>query len=345
MNISLKYSSVLYGLICLLRINQSFAKVCPNGCNGNGICDKYSRCTCAEGYLPGDCSLRTCPSSAAWSDQAVGTDLAHQPAECSNRGLCDRVKGICICHDGFTGAACERLTCENDCSHNGRCMSLERKAADTRDSLSRSFKYNKVWDAQKIYGCVCDNTNKAYDCSEWICPDGDDPLTTAQKNELQLVVCSAITGSFVLFYKGYVSKTIPWYADPGTFRESLLQIPILTDVDIQYSVGNSACNATANVIRIEFTEQFGDLPPLVGDPDSAMVIRGGTVQVFDNGAQTFDSANKLHKSVQGTKEADPCANRGICETKDGTCSCFNANGDAYASSDGYGGAGVRGDCG
>jgi hypothetical protein len=44
--------------------------------------------------MGGDCSQRICPHSAAWSDQAIATDVAHQPSECSNRGICDRSTGI-----------------------------------------------------------------------------------------------------------------------------------------------------------------------------------------------------------------------------------------------------------
>jgi len=289
--------------------------------------------------------LRICPFGNAWSDEAVGIDLAHQPAECSNRGLCDREKGQCQCHDGFTGKACERLTCENDCNGYGRCMSLQRKAGDTRNELSQRFSYDKVWDASKLYGCVCDVTNHAYDCSERVCADGDDPLTTGQVNAVQLVVCSAISGSFVLFFKGYASKTIPWYANQATVRSALLQIPLLTDINVQFSVGLNACNSTTNVIQVEFTEQFGNLPPLVGDPDAAMLVRGGSVTVYSDGAHVKDSAGRLFVSQAGTKEADACASRGICVSTEGTCTCFDSNGDAYASSDGYGNAGVRGDCG
>ncbi len=46
-------------------------------------------------------------------------------------------------------------------------------------------------------------------------------------------------------------------------------------------------------------------------------------------------------SVVGTKEADRCANRGICSPADGTCFCFATNGDTYGSSNGYGLAGTR----
>ena len=40
-----------------------------------------------------------------------------------------------------------------------------------------------------------------------------------------------------------------------------------------------------------------------------------------------------------------CANRGSCDSLTGVCNCYNTNGDAYGSSDGYGSAGPRGDCG
>ncbi len=56
----------------------------------------HDRCTCYDGFMGADCSLRICPFGAAWSDQATATDVAHQSAECSNRGICDRSKGLMI---------------------------------------------------------------------------------------------------------------------------------------------------------------------------------------------------------------------------------------------------------
>ena len=67
---------------------------CPNNCNGQGECDKYSRCHCAEGNQGADCSEMICPFGLAWADQATETDVAHNMAECSNRGLCDRSSGL-----------------------------------------------------------------------------------------------------------------------------------------------------------------------------------------------------------------------------------------------------------
>ncbi len=97
-----------------------------------GDCDIYGRCTCHEGRKGADCSERICPFGLAWSDAAVATDDAHHMAECSNRGICDRVSGRCRCMEGMTGTACERLTCDNDCSGNGRCVTMLTLAHDYR---------------------------------------------------------------------------------------------------------------------------------------------------------------------------------------------------------------------
>lgn len=52
--------------------------------------------------------LGNCPNGTAWADKAYAIDLAHQLAECSNAGECDRGTGMCKCYDGFTGSACQR---------------------------------------------------------------------------------------------------------------------------------------------------------------------------------------------------------------------------------------------
>lgn len=106
-----------------------------------------------------------------------------------------------MCMDGFSGAACERLTCSEQCQHKGVCYSMHDLAGKTRNDYSKRYDYTAVWDAFKIQGCACDYPNFGYDCSLRDCAPGDDPLTGGQVNEIQLVQCKATTGSFVLFYK------------------------------------------------------------------------------------------------------------------------------------------------
>lgn len=123
-------------LILLVRISSDCAML--NNCNGHGLCQEAtSSCACFEGYGAStdvtyyrapDCSARSCPTGKAWGDVPLSSTVAHQLSECSNRGKCNRVSGECECFPGFTGAACHRNKCPNDCSGHGVCVSMKQMA-------------------------------------------------------------------------------------------------------------------------------------------------------------------------------------------------------------------------
>ena len=121
---------------------------------------------------------------------------------------------------------------------------------------------------------------------------------------------------------------------------------MLTDVTVTFSMSSAvACQTTSNIIKIEFTEQFGPLSPLVAVMDSTMSTSGSLSVVADGTNSLTDSTGAIVESIKGDKEDELCAGRGLCTIADGTCACFDANGDTYDSSNGYGAAGDRGDCG
>jgi hypothetical protein len=344
---------VLVLLVCiLLGIFSLVSARCPNNCHAHGKCNKFSQCECYKGYIGGDCSQKECPKGAAWADHAYATDKAHALTECSNRGVCDRATGQCTCMAGFKGGACERLGCNADCNNKGKCYSMHDIASRTRDSNSKSYTYDTefgdygVWDANKIHGCVCDPLYQGYDCSQFACVTGDDSLTTGQVNEVQTIKCTATTGAFTLWYKGYPSAAIPYDATAATVKSALLQIRILTDIEVIYSQPNlKACQINANVIKITFNKNFGPQPPLIAMMDTTMSA-AGAIQVSADGVTPItDFSGTSHVSVKGTKENEICAGRGLCVPADGLCKCFDSNGDTYGSSNGYGAAGTRGDCG
>ena len=43
-----------------------------------------------------------------------------------------------------------------------------------------------------IYGCACDEGYTGHDCSIRLCPTGDDPMTSGQVDEVQIVSCTPI---------------------------------------------------------------------------------------------------------------------------------------------------------
>ncbi|EGB03430.1 hypothetical protein AURANDRAFT_39337 [Aureococcus anophagefferens] len=211
---------------------QLLSMPCPNLCSGRGWCDSGDRrCQCYAGYTGADCSLRTCPSGPAWADEAdaiTESDVAHSSIECSRRGLCETSSGKCICAEGWEGAACERKSCPNECSLNGRCVSMKYFATTPtpNDALR--------WDFEAIRGCKCNSGYTNYDCSGQLCPYGDDPLCAWQR-ELTLLVgtkeweecsgrglCSRETGVCACF-SGYGSSD--GQNNPGPYEDCGYVLP------------------------------------------------------------------------------------------------------------------------
>ncbi|RLN88316.1 hypothetical protein BBJ28_00009441 [Nothophytophthora sp. Chile5] len=168
------------------------ADSCPNSCSGSGVCDRHVVCRCYEGYYGYDCSLQHCPIGKSWG-VIKGADDAHGPEECSGRGICNSLSGACVCQLGFTGDACQFTECLESCSEHGKCISMQELAANdvvSRELLDRDvFVYDSIWDFDAIHGCECDSKFHGPSCSLKSCPVGDDPLTTGQKNEVQLLQC------------------------------------------------------------------------------------------------------------------------------------------------------------
>jgi hypothetical protein len=167
--------SALINILLVSYLPTSLAK-CPNFCSGHGDCDEASTCTCYDGWLGGavDCSQRNCPNGPAWADRPYAVGEAHQAVECSAAGACQRGTGLCECYDGFSGPACERSSCPNECNSRGSCVTLEDASLlygldyDSSEALSGdgagSVYSNRDGDFVMI--CVCDYGYGGPDCSQ-----------------------------------------------------------------------------------------------------------------------------------------------------------------------------------
>lgn len=161
-------------------------------------------------------------------------DRAHDLAECSNKGTCNRATGECECQKWFEGGACERISCPqvlgNTCNGHGKCLNMYQLALLTEDNGDATdITYGAIpndpatWDFNKMYGCYCDEGFQGYDCSERVCPTGDDITTTGQNKEVQVFHClsSDGTGTFRLKFRQGLTATISATASAADLEEAL----------------------------------------------------------------------------------------------------------------------------
>jgi hypothetical protein len=203
------------------------------------------------------------------------------------------------------------------------------------------YKYDGVWDASKMYGCVCDDKYSGPECTLRVCPTGDDPLTgvgantaanPVQYNEIQKVSCKAGAGYFTLSFKGKTTQAIAYNAkaaDLATYIGGLSTIGGSSNVKITL-LGTQACLDAGTSFTVEFLQNFGAQPLLVPDA-SNLYFQDAVTKV----------SLIVTKQQTGTKENDACSNRGICDRATGYCTCSTN----YATSNGYNKDGTRGDCG
>jgi len=315
---------------------------CPGEfeCSLQGNCpnDGTYRCSCDEGWMGSDCSIRTCPFGPPWFGYPDANDVAHATwTECSSNGICDRSSGICSCALNFAGNACQYLACPvggaamATCSGNGKCLNMADLAqASTVNGVIQGYTYGAIpnnpqtWDAQLVYGCLCDPGFTGFDCSLATCPFGDDPLTIGQVNEIQQLTCVATSGYFYLKFREQTTAQIPYSASPAALQQYLQTLSTIDWVNVTSSTPTICGASSASTTRIEFLVPTGDVP---------------MIQVIS----TFPSTMRvvISEITKGTKEWEECSGRGLCNRNFGQCACF----DAFGSSDGQGNFGERGDCG
>merc|ERR1711871_1280818 len=95
------------------------------GNDGAGSCTNYHVYKFLKTQAKPNGDWEKWPGDFAGSSTKAAEDEGHFYMECSNRGVCDRKTGVCECFDGYTGRACSRQACPNDCSGHGECMNVD----------------------------------------------------------------------------------------------------------------------------------------------------------------------------------------------------------------------------
>ncbi|KAH9187063.1 hypothetical protein AeNC1_010962 [Aphanomyces euteiches] len=337
--------------------HQISATTCPLvsgiACNGQGTCSAATqyKCVCNAGFKGMDCSQRICPLGIAWFDGPTAQDKAHAMAVCSNKGTCNPSTGLCACATGFTGAACELLSCPGSpatCNGQGQCKTMQQLAQlASINGAAQGFTYGNTpnlastWDFNKIQGCACSQHASmgpfvgsnddfiAYDCSFRACPTGADPYETGKIDEQQTITCTADGGFFTLSFRQYTTASISASANLPTVQAALQALPTIVTATVTFSTGSTVCSTSGVVTTIIFTYAQGPLPLIVASSGS-LTLSGSAAPPIT-----------VTETVVGTKANAECSRRGSCNRATGACQCY----DGFYSSDGNGNPGTRGDCG
>mmetsp|Transcript_19197 Transcript_19197/g.31963 ORF Transcript_19197/g.31963 Transcript_19197/m.31963 type:complete len:339 (-) Transcript_19197:2336-3352(-) len=320
--------SILAVVVVGSSIVSSYAE-CFNKCNGHGTCGAWDKCACYHSYAnpeAKDCSTKVCPYEKSIRQVLSGS---HETTECSNQGTCNRKTGECECHAGFEGSACQRLSCSNDCSGNGECLTLG--VFDTTYT---------GWDKDYVQTCKCDGGFTGADCAERLCPLGDDPLTlqvaytngnqvdAIQKCEFKDSGTNAVTGYFTLTYTTwdntqYETRAINVAtATPLEIQEALVALPNNEIPSITVTSTGTAAGGTLEFqITFDSTDNTGPIPALVVNAAdySAAGHQPKRAAVTSSGTTTAACST----TTIGTEENGVCSGRGSCDSSTGICTCHS----------------------
>lgn len=272
-------------IVALAALSGVLAK-CPNECSGKGRCGENDLCTCFDGYTGLDCSGRKCLYGHAWGDSPSGAEYAHDYAECSGQGECDRKTGECKCNDGFTGDGCRYSACPNDCSGHGTCEYISDMQAGTATAAAgrAHVQYSEFvdsdrslvdgWDSKKSRGCKCDPYYSGNDCSVRMCPKGNDPLTKTVR----------MVGQSQNYYTSIKEIGVAEVEKPE------IQTVVLSPTRVAATAGNY--DAIGGHFTLAYTDMYGQTWTTRPIRVKTKVVTGTTSTIADEGSFSLIASTK-----------------------------------------------------
>ena len=303
-------SSSLILLAALALFATRTAARCQLDCSGHGNCGKKDKCVCWNGWTGNACEGRVCASARKWGGAPEHADDLQYYAECAGVGACDRTTGLCDCMPGFTGQACRRAVCVNECSGHGYCRDIVDMGRDESPLVGGVWdrRYD-LWDARTSRVCRCDAGYTGADCSLRQCPRGDDPMTNytvyigtaavddptavhiVQKDEVQRIRVdgvSDVSGTFTLTHVDALNGS--WTTRP---------IRVENNVGTEHTLMLHANNAGSYFAGATYVQRISPAPTFgcpFNDPACAQQCPFGFgYAVGDRIEVTADTQSKVNK--------------------------------------------------
>jgi len=280
-----------------------------------------------------DCSRRTCPRSTSWTtvgEEDGGFICTHQvETECADQGVCDRATGLCECFPGFTGSACQRTACPDDCSGHGTCRSNKDFAYDfavaktnqmlqTHESTER-FKenyattYNSAWDSDHLYGCLCDRGYRGSNCALVECPSSDDPLDDKCSDEEDYITV-----------ENFQVQKFAGTGSAGWEQAYALSEAIEGDDDLCAAVVDLSTSDECDNVPAQPNAAHCVYVEAQTDPDvPARCEQSGVWVEYRPGDKNNHFYNGKVYACFGAMSGMDCSGRGICDYTTGQCACFS----------------------
>mmetsp|Transcript_23961 Transcript_23961/g.32104 ORF Transcript_23961/g.32104 Transcript_23961/m.32104 type:complete len:321 (-) Transcript_23961:106-1068(-) len=285
---------------------------CAGNCNQKGSCGAHDRCECFPAYSGSkDCKQRVCPSGRSWNAGATQNTYV----TCSARGTCNTEDGKCECEEGYTGHACQRTTCPQNCNGNGQCVTLFQ-----HDSTYAG------WDAHMTQACKCDPGYAGSACTERMCPRGDDMLSTGQVDEVHKCTISgtSMTGKFIVSFTAPNGKKLQTWGlnvatvTPLEIEEALTGLADSVIPSITTSVASASDSST--IFRVTFSDKENSGVQNLLDVTTGDFSASGNQPSFST---TGVSSASCERETSGTEESDVCSGRGNCDKETGQCKCYD----------------------
>jgi hypothetical protein len=190
--------------------------------------------------------------------------------------------------------------CLNDCSQHGLCSGPGPEGY-----------------------CICEGGFLQDDCSQRLCPKGDDPMTTDQEYRQISIMTGAmegyLSGHFDFTFMGH-TVGLEANADAQACKYALEALPTVASVDCERGAVDSQGGATYTVTFLEWPvyPQDNNLFSHDGNPPlSYFSCSADSVEGADFPACAIDDVGERFN----IREYDLCSNHGECNEASGDCKC------------------------